>query len=62
MNKLKHHKVEEGVYKLVGAKYVWIHHRYKGSFDPDEYDKAVALLNKLNKQPGRAFTHYRITT
>ena len=61
MTKLKHHKVEEGVYKLVDGEYVWIHHRYKGSFDPHELDKALALLDELNKQPGRVFTHYRRT-
>ena len=67
LEKLKHHKVEEGVYKLVKGdgtpfnnEYEWIHYSYKGSFDPHEYDKALALLDKLNNRPGRAFTHYRI--
>tara|TARA_E500000318_G_scaffold109861_1_gene123851 strand:- start:2263 stop:2487 length:225 start_codon:yes stop_codon:yes gene_type:complete len=68
LENLKHHKVEEGIYKLVGGntpfnnKYEWIHHSYKGSFDPHEYDKALALLNELNNRPGRAFTHYRIVS
>lgn len=63
---LKHHKVVEGVYKLVKGnatsdnEYEWIYYGCKGSFDPHEYDKALALLNELNNKPGRAFIHYRI--
>jgi len=72
LENLKHHKVEEGIYKLVKDnaqfnrininKYEWIHYSYKGSFDPPEYDKALALLNELNNRPGRAFIHYRIVS
>ncbi len=63
MMKLKHHKVEEGVYKYVDDNtYEWRHHHWRGSFEPHEYDKAEALLSKLNSRPGRAFTHYRIVS
>ena len=60
---LKHHKVEEGVWKLVdGNKYEWCHHHWRGSFEPNEYDKAVILLDKLKNKPGQAFTHYRVVS
>jgi len=68
LENLKHHKVEEGIYKLVKEnppfdnEYEWIHCSYKGSFDAHEYDKALALLNELSNRPGRAFIHYRIVS
>ena len=63
MMKLKHHKVEEGVWKLVDDnKYEWRHYHWRGSFDPGDYDKAVILLDMLNNQQGRGFTHYRIVS